>query len=44
MPLQVPFTDLWQTPLFALAAAGVGALFPAWRAVRLTPMKVLRDE
>jgi putative ABC transport system permease protein len=44
MPLRVPFNDLWQTPLLALAAAGVGALFPAWKAVRSTPLHALREE
>jgi ABC-type lipoprotein release transport system permease subunit len=44
MPLRVPYTDLWQTPLMALAAAGVGALFPAWKAVRSTPLTALREE
>ncbi|WP_162559988.1 FtsX-like permease family protein [Methylotetracoccus oryzae] len=44
MPLRVPYSDLWQTPLLALVAAGGGALLPAWKAVRSTPLTALRDE
>ena len=41
----------WFTPgvfawglAFALGVAVIGALYPAWRAVRLTPIEALRRE
>ena len=44
MALSTPVGALWQTPLLAIGAACAAALFPAWKAMRGSPLAALRDE